>query len=82
MPSAKQARRNNIALANTARFSRSASAPPPAVRAVDAGALDEANLSQAGTARAARRLRFGHVHHAQPRKAQVGATAPRHAFPR
>ena len=52
MPSAKQARRNNIALANTARFSRSASAPPPAVRAVDAGALDEAELSQAGTARA------------------------------
>ena len=56
MPSAAQthkARRKNLALANTARGQRSASAPPSAVRAADAGAVDDANLSEAATARAA-----------------------------
>ena len=52
MPYAKQARRNNIVLANAACAQRPSSAPPPPVRAADVGAVDEANLSQAATARA------------------------------
>ena len=52
MVNAKQNRRNNLALANSARAQRPSSAPPPADRAADAGAVDEANLSQAATTRA------------------------------